>query len=448
VRSTLLLHHTVRCVGAHDIVMAKKVQSKGYVEYTCPICQDVYQFSGKAKDAKYFHDLEYHADIATAAGEPVAAAEPYVEQAPVVEAPVATDPAPTSVGDVTKRLMRLETLIAEKVSKEIALAKDEQAQYVDVSALQAQIEKIKGTTLPMLMSVPEGYRDNDVIDLLQTELASATSKLALAMMSPAYLRAEAAKAALDRATRIEQATKLVAQHNASMSSVESPIGKEWLDDNIQRFESMVNGDIWIMRGKNAKEPKRICFMHDFWWALQAHASRGIVDTEGNYLRPPMPKNERTWEALEPIVEEVFDELMAKYCFDFAKTKKYDIRVSLKRVDADGFIVDDKSEVKSVFYSLPRDAWLSRISGIMHQIWRKTWNRRDVSEADAISELGYYGSGKEDLSREFCSWTSKQDAKTRLGNMTSMEYALLVAKGELPKDAPVVQTKATSRKRGK
>jgi hypothetical protein len=426
--------------------MAKKAQSNGYVEYTCPLCQDTYQYNGKAKDAKYFHNLEYHADMAAAVAEPVTV-EPVVEQAPVVEAPVATAaPAATSVSDVTKRLMRLETLIAEKVSKEIALAKDEQAQYVDVSALQAQIEKIKGTTLPMLMSVPEGYRDNDVIDMLQTELASATSKLALAMMSPAYLRAEQAKAALDRATRIEQATKMVAQHNANAANVFSPIGKEWQEENAERFAAMLNGDMWIPRPK--RDPKRIPFAQDLWWGLQTHAKYGLVNEDGTYVRPPLAANERTWEALECIVEEVFDELMAKYSFDFNKTKKFDMRVTLKQVDADGFIVDAETKVVPVLYALPRDEWLSRVKNVMHGIWKKTWNRRDVDIANALAELGYYGSGKEDLPREFCTWAGKQDAKTKLGRMTSMEYALLAAKGELPKDAPVVQTKASSRKKSK
>jgi hypothetical protein len=386
--------------------------------------------------------VEYHPkQELPAVPEPVA--EPIVV-APVVAAPVApAAAAPSTVSDVTARLLRLETLIAEKVQKEIALAKDEQAQYVDVSCLQAQVEKIESKTLPMLMSVPEGYRDNDVIDMLQHELASAKSKLALAMLSPAYLRAEAAKAALDRAVRIEQATKQVAQDNAAANNVFSAIGKEWLDETTQRFDAMVNGDIWIPRPK--REPNRICFMHDFWWGLQTHAARGLVDEEGTYLRPPMPKNERTWEALEPLVAEVFDELMAKYSFDFNKTKHYDIRVDLKKVDADGFIVKADSKIVPVSYALPYNEWLARIKGIMHQIWRKTWNRRDVNEASAIAELGYYGSGKEDLSREYCTWAGKQDAKTKLGRMTSMEYALLAAKGELPKDAPVKQPKASSRK---
>lgn len=425
--------------------MSSKSQYKGYVEYTCPICQDVFQYNGKAKDARYWHDLEYHAELAPATPEPVKEEPVAVEVAPV--ATPAPAPAVSTVSDVTARLLRLETLIAEKVAKEIALAKDEQAQYVDVSALQAQIEAIESKTLPMLMSVPEGYRDAELIELMQGELASAKSKLALAMMSPAYLRAEAAKAALDRATRIQAANKQVALENAACSDVFSPIGKEWLEENTQRFDAMLNGDIWIPRPK--RDPKRIPFAQDLWWALQTHAKYGLTDSEGNYLRPPMDGKDRTWENLEPIVEEVFDELMAKYSFDFFKTKRYDIRVTLKKVDADGFIVDDKSEVKTVTYALPREVWLERVKHVLHQVWKKTWNRRDVDIANALAELGYYGSGKEDLSREFCTWAGKQDAKTKLGRMTSMEYALLAAKGELPKDAPVKQTKATSRtKRGK
>jgi len=424
--------------------MAKKAQSKGYVEYTCNVCGDVFQFNGKAKDAKYFHDLEYHADMAAPVAEAVTVEPAPVEAAPV--APAAEAPATASVSDVTKRLMRLETLLIEKIGKEIALAKDEQAQYVDVSALQAQIEKIKGTTLPMLMSVPEGYRDSDVIDMLQHELASATSKLALAMLSPAYLRAEQAKAALDKAVRIEHATKQVAQDNATAANVFSAIGKEWLEEHAERFTAMLNGDMWIPRPK--RDPKRIPFAQDLWWGLQTHAKYGLVDEDGSYVRPPYAANERTWEALESIVEEVFDELMAKYSFDFGKVKKFDIRVTLKKVDTDGFIVNAETNVVPVMYSLPRDEWLNRVKSVMHGIWRKTWNRRDVDIANALAELGYYGTGKEDLPREFCTWAGKQDAKTKLGKMTSMEYALLSAKGELPKDAPVVQTKASSRKKSK
>lgn len=429
--------------------MAKKSQYKGYVEYTCPICQDVFQFNGKAKDAKYWHDSEFHPEELVKKHDKRSTVVP-VEPLPVAEVPaveyIATTPATTTVSNVTARLARLQVLVEEKVAKEIALAKDEQAQKVDVDMLMLQIEGLENSTLPLLISTPEPYRNNELIDLLNKELADAKTTLALAMSNPAYLRAKAAKAALDRATRIQAANKQVAQDNATADAVFSPIGKEWLEENTQRFDAMLNGDIWIPRPK--RDPKRIPFAQDLWWALQTHAKYGLTDSEGSYLRPPMDGKDRTWDNLEPIVAEVFDELMAKYSFDFGKVKVFNIKVTLKKVDDDGFILETGSKTVPVRYSLPRIEWLERVRHVLHQVWKKTWNRRDVDIANALAELGYYGSGKEDLSREFCTWAGKQDAKTKLGRMTSMEYALLAAKGELPKDAPVKQTRATSRKIGK
>jgi hypothetical protein len=296
----------------------------------------------------------------------------------------------------------------------------------------------------MLMAVPEAYRDADSIDLCNKELVAAKSDLAMAMLDPAYTRAEQAHDALVREERIKDANKQVLEDNAAARSALSDAAASYVAEKTERFMSMVDGDIWIPRPK--REPKRIPFMQDMWWALQTHAKYGLKDEDGNYVREPLAGKDRTWDNLSPIVAEVFTELMTKYSFDFSD-KHYDIRANVKKVDDDGFIVDAGSEVITHTYALPYEYWLGRVFDIMHKIWKHTWNRRDVELATVLATLGYYGTGKEDLGREYCSWTANVPTKVLLGNMSNMEYAMLKAKGQLPKDDPdAVQTKASSRRK--
>jgi hypothetical protein len=415
---------------------------KGTHTYHCDICDDDIVVQGASiADIKAMHVLECHyaEPVALAPKPVVVVAKPKRVRKPV------TKPAVTTVKDITARMQRLEELLTSKAEKSLAKAKDESTNYLDIKALEAEIVKLETKVLPMLMGVPEAYRDSKAIDLCNKELAAAKSDLATCMLNPSYTRAEQAHDALVREERIQTATNAVARDNAAACDVTSPIGEAWMKDETERFNSMLNGDIWIPRPK--RDPKRIPFGQDLWWALQTHAKYGITDSVGSYIRPPIAGKDRKWEYLQPIVAEVFDELMLKYSFDFS-TKKYDMRASLKQVDSDGFIIDNGSKVITKTYALPHDEWLERVSSLMYKVWKKTWNRRDVEIPKALAELGYYGTGKEDLGREYCSWAGNVPVKVQLGNMSNMQYAMLEAQGKLPKDTEVPQTKATSRKRGK
>jgi hypothetical protein len=428
----------------------KSKLNNGYTEYFCKECNDVFQMKCSAKDAKELHDIDYHGlaveSIPLVAPEPVTVVKPKIVRKS--KAKPAAKPAHMSLEDM------IEVLVSERVSTNKAIDSANQAAKEDaelatkVDAINAELDNLRDVVLPKLMSVNEEYRDKKLIAQKQRLIATLTSELVHYMSMPEYIKGEKVKEAVARTERIKAATEAVAKDNAEAYAVESLAGKEWLEDETERFKSMVNGDVWIKRGKNAKGPERIPFVEDIWWALQTHAKHGIVDEDGNYLRPPLEGKDRIWDNLEPIVQEVFDELMAKYSFSFEE-KKYTLRVSLKKVDDDGFIVDAGSETITKVYALPYWIWLDQVRGICKNIWKKTWNHRNVEPSQAIAALGYHGSGKTDLPRAYCKWLGNVPTKVKLGRLTNMEYAMLKAKGELPQDDPeALQPKATSRKRGK
>jgi hypothetical protein len=416
-----------------------------YGEYDCPICGLVQVKGNSSKEIKYWHDIESHPAVEPAVVVPepviVVAAKPKA-----VRKPKAIKPEHMSLEDMLAVLVSERKAVAEAITSTSKHEKEDADLATMVDAINDELIVLRDVQLPMLMSVSEEYRDNKLIAQKQRLVATLTSELVFYMSKPEYLKGKKVKDTVAREERLKVATLQVNVQNAAERSGESKEGASYVSEETERFNAMLAGDIWIPRPK--REPKHIPFCQDIWWALQTHAKYGIKDEAGNYLREPILGKDRTWEALAPIVAEVFDELMDKYSFDFSE-KKYDIRASIKKVDEDGFVIDAGSEVITRSYALPHDEWLGHVSDIMHKVWKKTWNRRETELANVLADLGYYGSGKEDLGREYCSWAGNVSTKVLLGNMSNMQYAILEAQGKLPKDDPKLpQTKATSRRRGK
>lgn len=396
------------------------------------------------EELKYWHDVECHYEetkhVAVAA--PVAVAKP---KAVKPKATKAIKPEHMSLEDMLAVLVTERTETNDAVDATIKAEKADAELAAKIDAIDAELNNLRDVLLPKLMSVSEEYRDNKLIAQKQRLIGTLTSELVFYMSKPEYLKGKKVKDAVAREERLKAATLQVNIQNASERSAESKEGVSYVSEETERFNAMLNGDIWIPRPK--RDPKHIPFVQDLWWALQTHAKYGAKDSAGNYVRPPMEGKDRTWDNLEPIISEVFDELMAKYFFSF-KTKTYDVRVSYKKVDDEGFVVSAGNEVIAKSYALPHDEWLATVTNALHRVYKHTWNRRDVELATVLANLGYYGSGKEDLSREYCSWAGNVPAKVQLGNMSNMQYAILEAQGKLPKDTEVPQTKATSRRRGK
>lgn len=426
------------CKPAMGIKHNNKTQLKAtYGEYDCPICGPVQVKGNSGKEIKYWHDLECHPKVET-----VLVATPAPAKTKVVRAPKTVKPEHMSLEDMIAVLVSERDAAAKAVDSTNKAEKSDAALATSVDAIDAELTNLKGM-IDKLMSVSEDYRDNKMIAQKQRLVATLTSELVFYMSKPEYLKGKKVKDTVARTERINAAAIQVAKDNAAARSALSDTANAWIDEETERFNSMLNGDIWIPRPK--REPKRIPFVQDLWWALQTHAKYGAKDMDGNYVREPIEGKDRTWDNLVSIVPEVFDALMTKYSFDLS-TKHYDVRADVEAVDDNGFVVKAKSEVITKTYALPYDEWLGRVTNIMHKVWHKTWNKRDASLSIVLADIGCYGTGKEDLGREYCSWAKNVPAKVILGNMSSMQYAILKAQGQLPKDNPdAVQVKATSRR---
>jgi len=338
-----------------------------------------------------------------------------------LEAERAADPSRASLSDLQVMIEGMVETAIETVEEAAAQEVQDKAYYDEVAGLQPDLIS---DALKSLNALSDAQKATPAIanriQELDELLGQVTLRLTELQLDPRYSRGLSAVEAVEQRTFVEAQQREARRHNANLENDLYEGADAWLDEQVERFEELLYGKVWLKSKKFGSLP----FIKDFYITVM------------NYLKSVGEKTTR--ENVIDVISEVLDESLWRYSFEKSRTFKG--RVTPKKVLDSGEIVNGETLNLELDREFPTQSYVFILTDVVSKIYdrchgkgqritdtggKEKWVHKPMEPV--IEKLGFLGTGGDDerlYPLDLIRWEGKQNRVPV--NTTTMQAALNAA----------------------